>query len=106
MCLRSIPTFTLNATASYPISFDNPWAGFAATGGNSPFPPFASATYEPPKDAQFITPVTLQGTFSRDFKLGVTQSWNASVEQEFPGNWRCTWPMWAANPTTRLRRWI
>ncbi len=79
------PTFTLNATPSSPIGFDNPWAGFAATGGTSPFPPFASATYQPPADAQFITPVTLQGTFSRNFKLGVTQSWNASIEQEFRG---------------------
>ena len=79
------PTFTLNATPGNPISFDNPWAGFAATGGKSPFPPFASATYEPPADAQFITPVTLEGTFARNFKLGVTQSWNASVEQQLPG---------------------
>jgi hypothetical protein len=30
------PTYTLNATAANPISFDNPWAGFAATGGTSP----------------------------------------------------------------------
>jgi hypothetical protein len=79
------PTFTLNGTPGSPISFDNPWAGFAATGGKSPFPPFASATYEPPSNVQFITPVTLQGTFSRNFKLGVTQSWNASVEQQFRG---------------------
>ena len=79
------PTFTLNAAPNSPISFDNPWAGFAATGGQSPFPPFASATYQPPSDVQFITPVTLEGTFSRNFKLGVTQSWNASVEQQFPG---------------------
>jgi Carboxypeptidase regulatory-like domain len=79
------PTFTLNGTANSPISFDNPWAGFAATGGQSPFPPFASATYQPPSDVQFITPVTLEGTFSRNFKLGTTQSWNASVEQQFPG---------------------
>ncbi len=79
------PTFTLNGTADAPISFDNPWAGFAATGGTSPFPPFASATYEPPANAQFVTPVTLQGTFSPNFKLGVTQSWNASVEQQFKG---------------------
>jgi hypothetical protein len=78
------PTYTLNATASAPISFDNPWAGFTATGGTSPFPPFASATYNPPSNVQFITPVTLEGTFSRNFKLGVTQSWNASIEQELP----------------------
>lgn len=78
------PTYTLNATANSPISFDNPWIGFAATGGTSPFPPFASATYNPPSDVQFLTPVTLEGTFSRNFKLGVTQSWNASIEQQFP----------------------
>lgn len=80
------PTFTLNATPGNPISFDNPWAGFTATGGKSPFPPFASATYEPPADAQFITPVTLEGTFARNFKLGMTQSWNASVEQQLGGD--------------------
>ena len=78
------PAYTLNATASSPVSFDNPWIGFAYTGGKSPFPPFASATYNPPANVQFVTPVTLQGTFARNFKLGVTQSWNASAEQELP----------------------
>jgi hypothetical protein len=78
------PNYILNATATSPISFDNPWAGFAPTGGTSPFPPFASATGIAPTNSQFVTPVTLTGTFSRGFKLGVTQSWNASVEQELP----------------------
>ncbi len=80
------PTYTLNATPAAPISFDNPWAGFTSTGGKSPFPPFASASYQPPANSQFLTPVTIPGTFSRDFKLGVTQSWNASVEQQFRGD--------------------
>jgi hypothetical protein len=78
------PTYTLNATAANPISFDNPWARFSATGGTSPFPPFASATYQPPRDSRFVTPVNIPGTFSQNFKLGVTQSWNASVEQQLP----------------------
>jgi Carboxypeptidase regulatory-like domain len=80
------PTYTLNATPANPISFDNPWTGFAATGGKSPFPPFASASAQPPKDSQFLTPVTIPGTFSRNFKLGATQSWNASIEQQFRGD--------------------
>ena len=80
------PTYTLNATASQAISFDNPWAGFKSTGGKSPFPPFASPDLQPPADSQFLTPVTLEGTFSRGFKLGVTQSWNASIEQQLTAN--------------------
>jgi hypothetical protein len=64
------------------ISFDNPWASFPGTGGVSPFPPFASVSTKPAADSTFATPVTLGQAFSRDFKLGMTQSWNLSVEQQ------------------------
>jgi hypothetical protein len=64
------------------ISFDNPWASFPGTGGVSPFPPFASVSTKPSASATFATPVTLGQSFSRDFKLGVTQSWNLSLEQQ------------------------
>jgi hypothetical protein len=78
------PYYTLNGTNTTWIPFDNPWAGFAATGGLSPFPPFASANQNPPANVTFLTPITMNGTYSRNFKLGTTQSWNVSVEQELP----------------------
>ena len=76
------PTYSFTGSAAKPIPYDNPWSVYAASGGVSPFPPFASTTYQPPTNAQFLTPVTVQDVFSRNFKLGVTQSWNASIEQE------------------------
>ncbi len=39
------PTFTLNGTATTPVSLDEPSSGFAGTGGVSPFPPFATTAY-------------------------------------------------------------
>jgi Carboxypeptidase regulatory-like domain len=76
------PTYGLNGTASTPISFDNPWSGFAGTGGKSPFPPFASPSYVPPPNSAFVTPIQLQAVFAPNYKLGVTQSWNLSIEQQ------------------------
>ncbi len=76
------PTYSFTGSASKPIPYDNPWSVFAATGGVSPFPPFASTTLQPSANAQFLKPVTVQDVFSRNFKLGLTQSWNASIEQE------------------------
>ncbi len=64
------------------LSFDNPWSTFAGTGGVSPFPPFTSVSYKPPTNSSFATPVSLLQSFSRNFKLGITQSWNLSVEQQ------------------------
>jgi hypothetical protein len=68
------------------MSFDNPWSTFAGTGGKSPFPPFTSVSYQPPTNSTFAGPVTLGQSFSRDFKLGMTQSWNLSVEQQLNSN--------------------
>jgi len=64
------------------LSFDDPWSSFAGTNYASPFPPFTSVSYKPSKDSTFATPVTLGQSFSRDFKLGTTASWNLSVEQQ------------------------
>lgn len=80
------PTFQFNGTPTDPISFDNPWAGFSGTGGKSPFPPFASIGVNPPANSKFYLPITVQTVFARNFKLGVTQSWNLSVEQQMSSN--------------------
>jgi Carboxypeptidase regulatory-like domain len=76
------PSFSLNAGTS-PISFDHPWSGFAATGGTSPFPPFASPGVSPPSNSTFTLPMQLGAVFPKNFRLGVAQSWNLSVEQQF-----------------------
>jgi hypothetical protein len=81
------PGYTLNETAAQPISFQNPWASFAATGGKSPFPPFAQNPNVPASQAIFLTPMSVPGSFSRDFRNGVTQNWSASIEQQLANNW-------------------
>jgi hypothetical protein len=77
------PTFTLNGTTSTPISLQNPWANFAATGGKSPFTPtnFAANPNIPVSQALFVTPISLY-SFAPNFRLPETQSWTASVEQQ------------------------
>lgn len=77
------PTFTLNGTATTPISIQNPWASFA---GGNPFPPFASLGFRPPATSTFQTPMTLLAVFSNNFRLPVTQSWSVSVEQQLLRN--------------------
>jgi Carboxypeptidase regulatory-like domain len=76
------PYYNLFGSASTPLSFQDPWAGFASTGGTSAFPPFASIGYKPPSSTTFATPISVPAIFSNDFRLGTTQSWNFSVEQE------------------------
>lgn len=80
------PSFQLNGTETAPLSFDHPWSSFSATGGKSPFPPFASPTQVPGSGATFITPIHLPAVFATNLRLGVTQSWNLSVEQGFGKN--------------------
>lgn len=82
------PTFNLNASPStgYNIPFQDPWSTFAGTGGVSPFPPFASVNYQPPANSTFQLPVSLGAVFASNFRASITQSWNLSVDQEFPGN--------------------
>jgi hypothetical protein len=66
------------------MDFHNPWdTSSFGTGGVSPFPPFASIGYKPPADSVIQGPVYLQASFARNFKGSMTQSWNASVEQQF-----------------------
>ena len=85
------PTFTLNnnpsavvgghPTGMQQILFDTPWSNFP--GGNQfAAGNFASLSYKPPTNSPFVTPVGLQATFSPDFKLGITESWNFSIEQQ------------------------
>lgn len=74
------PTYTFYA-GPQPINFQDPWASFSGTGGTSPFPPFASIGYKPPSSYVFTTPISVPASFSSDFKLGTTASWNFSVEQ-------------------------
>ena len=80
------PQFTPQGTSTTPLNFANPWATFTGTGGKSPFPPFASASFKPASNAAFASGVSIPATFSPNFKLGVTQSWNLSVEQGFRSN--------------------
>jgi hypothetical protein len=64
------------------LNFNSPWSSFAGTNYSSPFPPFTSVNYKPASSYQFTTPITVDQSFSRNFKLGITQSWNISVEQQ------------------------
>jgi hypothetical protein len=85
------PTFTLYSnpsavvnhtpTQTQQVKFDTPWNSLA--GGNQfASGNFASLSYKPAENSTFVTPVGLQATFSKDFKLGITESWNFSVEQQ------------------------
>ena len=71
------------ATGTVPLNFDSPWSTFASTGGKSPFPPFASPSQIPASSVSFITPVSLPAVFASNYRLGITQSWNLSLEQSF-----------------------
>jgi hypothetical protein len=77
------PTYTI---VEYPSTntFSNPWSTFAGTNYTSPFPPFASVSYVPPRNSPFQTPMTVEAVFDSNFKLGMTESWNASVQQKLP----------------------
>jgi Carboxypeptidase regulatory-like domain/TonB dependent receptor len=83
------PSYNLNGSDTVPLNFDTPWSGFAATGGVSPLPPFASPSQLPASNVSFATfePVSLPAVLSTNLKLGITQSWNLSVEQQFGKNW-------------------
>jgi len=78
------PTFILSGTTTTPIALQTPWASYP--GGVSPFPPFASLSYKPSSNTTFETPMTILATFSNNFKLGVTQSWSLSIEQQLMQN--------------------
>jgi hypothetical protein len=76
------PTYTPGQSGTTPLNFSNPWSTFAGTGGKSPFPPFASASYKPPSNVTFSSGLEIPATIAPNFKLGVTQAWNLSVEQQ------------------------
>jgi hypothetical protein len=80
------PTFDLQGTNTTPLNFNDPWSGFAGTGGVSPFPPFASSSYRPPSSASFTSGLSIPATFDPGFKLGVTESWNVTAEQQIGQN--------------------
>lgn len=65
------------------MNFSSPWASNNAPTLSSPFPPFASVSYKPSASSTFTSAGTsLEQSFARDFKLGMTQSWNLSAEQQ------------------------
>ena len=78
------PTFGLNGGTNTPLSLSDPWSQNAGTNFVSPFPPFAP--FKPPSDAPFAPPFTIPAVFAQNFKLGVTQSWNLSIEHQFAYN--------------------
>jgi hypothetical protein len=78
------PTFTLLGGTGTPLSLNDPWSQNAGTNFVSPFPPFAP--FKPPSDAAFATPFNIPAVFAQNFKLGVTESWNLSIEHQFGRN--------------------
>jgi hypothetical protein len=92
------PTFSFYSNVSstpsqdLQIPFDHPWTAnyLYAPGAPKMFPTgdqfahnnFASLSYKPPTNSPIITPVSLGAEFSPNFKRGVTQSWNLSIEQQ------------------------
>lgn len=72
------------------IPFSDPWSVYQPTNNQSPFPPFSDPGSSPGPEAGFITPVLLQAGFTRDWKPGVTSTWNLSVQQRFASEWLAT----------------
>ena len=92
MCIRDSPgvddqpftpniTVTPNLVPSGIVSLTNPWAGYAPTGGTSPFPPFSTPSWNPPKNAAF-QPTSFIGSFAPNYTSGKNESWNLSVERQ------------------------
>lgn len=78
------PTYGLFGGGNTPLSLSDPWSQNAGTNFQSPFPPFAP--FKPPSNATFSPPFTIPAIFAQNFHLGITQSWNASVEHQFGQN--------------------
>lgn len=80
------PTYTVQGSATQYVPFDNPWTNFAGgpglTPGVSPFPPFAGPQQNPPSSSTFAAGESVPATFIPNLKLGETQSWNLSIEQQ------------------------
>jgi Carboxypeptidase regulatory-like domain len=77
--------FTANQTTTGVISLTNPWADYAPTGGTSPFPPFATPSWNPPQDALFL-PTAYFGGFAPNYTSGKNEAWNLSVERQIGSN--------------------
>jgi outer membrane receptor protein involved in Fe transport len=79
--------YSPSSSATQWIPFDNPWTNFGGgpglPAGKSPFPPFAGPSQNPPASSTFGMGTGVPATFIPNLKLGVTQSWNASLEQQF-----------------------
>jgi len=81
------PGYSPNSSTTLYVPFDNPWTNFGGgpglTAGKSPFPPFAGPQQNPPSSSTFGSGTGVPATFIPNLKLGVTQSWNLSLEQQF-----------------------
>ncbi len=79
------PSYGVGGGQTVWVPFDNPWTNFPGgpglAAGKSPFPPFAGPQQNPPSTSTFGRE-TIPATFAPNLKLGVTQSWNASLEQQ------------------------
>jgi hypothetical protein len=73
--------FAANQTTTGTISLTNPWASYAPTSFTSPFPPFATPSWDPPKNATFL-PTSFFGSFAPNFTSGKDESWNLSIERQ------------------------
>jgi len=76
------PSYGVPYNSAVPDPFDNPWSLSVATGGKSPFPPFVTPNSVPPTNSAFPGLQSLGAVFDPNFKLGITQSWNISVERQ------------------------
>ena len=77
------PTYTLNGSVDNPIDFSNPWANFVNDQSHKPVSALCLRSLKPPANFNFGAQTTVPATFRPGFKLGMTQSWNMSVEQQF-----------------------
>ncbi|MEO8737011.1 MAG: carboxypeptidase regulatory-like domain-containing protein [Edaphobacter sp.] len=81
------PSYSVPSSVTQYVPFDNPWTNFLGgpglAPGKSPFPPFAGPQQNPPSSSTFGSGTGVPATFIPNLKLGVTQSWNLSVEQQF-----------------------
>jgi len=81
------PSYSPPSSTTEWVPFDNPWTNFTGgpglVAGKSPFPPFAGPQQNPPSTSTFGGGAGVPATFIPNLKLGVTESWNVSVEQQF-----------------------
>jgi hypothetical protein len=77
------PGVTINAWTGGvgTVSLTNPWANYAPTNFTSPFPPFSTPQWNPPKDSSFLS-TSYFGYLDPRFTSGKNESWNLSVERQ------------------------